>query len=75
MIAATEPIQEKASMQAIPNRPAGPLLDPQVNAVIARLEQTTKRPSNGGPLGNSANSTTRLPMPITDSRSIPTRVT
>jgi predicted O-methyltransferase YrrM len=56
MIAATEPIQEKASMQAIPNRPAGPLLDPQVNAVIARLEQNTKRPSNGGPLGSSTNS-------------------
>jgi predicted O-methyltransferase YrrM len=56
MITATDPIQEKASMQAIPNRPAGPLLDPQVNAVIARLEQNTKRPSNGGPLGSSTNS-------------------
>ena len=56
MIAAPQPIQEKASMQAIPNAPAGPLHDPQVNAVIARLEQTTRRPSNGGPHGNSANS-------------------
>jgi predicted O-methyltransferase YrrM len=56
MIAAPQPTQEDASMQAIPNAPAGPLLDPQVNAVIARLEQTTKRPSNGGPHANSANS-------------------
>jgi predicted O-methyltransferase YrrM len=46
-------------MQAIPNAIPGtlpgPLLDPQVNAVIARLEQTRKRPSNGGPLSNAAN--------------------
>jgi predicted O-methyltransferase YrrM len=56
MISAPQPIQEKASMQAIPNAAAGPLLDPQVNAVIARLEKTTKRPSNGGPHGDPANS-------------------
>jgi len=33
----------------------GPLLDPQVNAVIARLQATRRRPSDGGPLGNRDN--------------------
>lgn len=33
----------------------GPLLDPQVNAVIARLQATRRRPSDGGPLGNCDN--------------------
>jgi predicted O-methyltransferase YrrM len=50
-------------MQAIPNAipnplPSllpGPLLDPKVNAVIDRLEQARKRPSNGGPLSNRSN--------------------
>src|SRR5262249_40380945 len=30
----------------------GPILDPKVNAVIARLEATRRRPSNAGPLHN-----------------------
>jgi predicted O-methyltransferase YrrM len=33
----------------------GPLLDPQVNAVIARLEAERRRPTNGGPHASRAN--------------------
>ena len=33
----------------------GPILDPQVNAVIARLEKTRRRPVNGGPRDNRDN--------------------
>jgi predicted O-methyltransferase YrrM len=33
----------------------GPLLDPKVNAVIARLEESRSRPANGGPRGNPHN--------------------
>jgi predicted O-methyltransferase YrrM len=35
--------------------PTGPLLDPRVNAVIARLEAARRRPSDGGPRGNATN--------------------
>ncbi|MGO8917367.1 MAG: O-methyltransferase [Stellaceae bacterium] len=37
------------------SEPTGPLLDPQVNAVISRLEAARRRPLNGGPLGNPDN--------------------
>jgi predicted O-methyltransferase YrrM len=33
----------------------GPILDPKVNAVIARLEETRRRPANGGPRQNPGN--------------------
>ena len=33
----------------------GPLLDPQVNAVISRLQANRRRPSNGGPLDHPEN--------------------
>ena len=33
----------------------GPILDPQINAVIARLEKTRRRPANGGPRDNRDN--------------------
>jgi len=33
----------------------GPILDPQINAVIARLEKTRRRPVNGGPRDNRDN--------------------
>lgn len=36
------------SMLAMPHLD-GPLLDPRVNAVIARLRANRRRPSNGGP--------------------------
>ncbi|MGP0091357.1 MAG: O-methyltransferase [Xanthobacteraceae bacterium] len=37
------------------SQPTTPLLDPRVNAVIARLEAARRRPSDGGPLGNPRN--------------------
>jgi predicted O-methyltransferase YrrM len=59
LIAAPHHEQENVLMQAIPNALAGPLpgplLDPQVNAVIARLEQTRKRPSNYGTRDDRSN--------------------
>ena len=33
----------------------GPLLDPQVNAVITRLQATRRRPADGGPRANAQN--------------------
>jgi predicted O-methyltransferase YrrM len=33
----------------------GPIFDPQVNAVISRLEAERRRPANGGPLGDPSN--------------------
>lgn len=36
-------------------RSTGPLLDPRVNDVIARLEEVRRRPGNGGPRGNPDN--------------------
>ena len=35
--------------------PGGPIMDPQVNAVVARLAATRRRPPNGGPLNNPHN--------------------
>ena len=36
------------------NQTLGPILDPQVNAVIARLEETRRRPVGGGPRTGAA---------------------
>jgi predicted O-methyltransferase YrrM len=52
MITQTKGITQTAGMTQIP----GPLLDPKVNPVISRLEETRHRPANGGPLRNAGNS-------------------
>jgi predicted O-methyltransferase YrrM len=36
------------------SNPAGPILDPRVNAVIDRLEAARHRPADGGPMGSGA---------------------
>ena len=38
------------------SQPAGPLLDPQVNAVISRLQAVRRRPPDGGSRGSRGNS-------------------
>jgi predicted O-methyltransferase YrrM len=42
-------------LEAVMGNPGGPIMDPQVNAVVARLAATRRRPPNGGPLNNPHN--------------------
>ena len=43
------------NVAATVNAGRGPLLDPRVNAVIARLEDERRRPADGGPLSDKEN--------------------
>jgi predicted O-methyltransferase YrrM len=49
MNAIPQPVQENFMNQTL-----GPILDPQVNAVIARLEETRRRPLGAGPRTDAA---------------------